>query len=196
MRRNPWLIWISLLSVLPVAPRLASGMPRASESQPSVTVTRIASGRGASASATVRIHASRDAVWRVLTSCRDAVRIVPGLRHCDVEQTAPDGSWQRIRQVVGYTWYLPRVSYVVKATYRAPERIGFERAEGDFTVLRGSWVLSRDGPVTVAHYAFEVVPGFWLPGWVVRMELKRDLPKMLRALRARAESLAAHPMTG
>ena len=196
MRRKPWLIWISLLSVLPAGLCGASAMPSARESQPSVTVVRSASGRGASASATVRIHARRAAVWRVLTSCRDAVSIVPGMRRCEVEQTAPDQSWQRIKQVVGYTWYLPRVSYVVKATYRVPERIRFEKAEGDFRVLRGSWVLSRDGPVTVAHYVFEVVPGFWLPGWVIRAELRRDLPKMLRALRAKAESPAAHPVTG
>ncbi len=195
MRRNPWLIWISVLSVLPFGLCGAASMPGASESQPSVTVVRSASGRGASASATVRIHAGRGAVWRVLTSCRDAVRIVPGLRRCEVEQTAPDRSWQQIRQVVGYTWYLPSVSYVVKATYRVPARIGFEKTEGDFRVLRGSWVLTRDGPVTVAHYVFDVVPGFWLPGWVIRVELRRDLPKMLRALRARAESLADHPMT-
>jgi hypothetical protein len=32
------------------------------------------------------------------------------------------------------------------------------------------------------------VPGFWVPHWLVRIALRRDLPKMLRALRSRAEA--------
>ncbi|MDE1922594.1 MAG: hypothetical protein KGL92_11960 [Gammaproteobacteria bacterium] len=187
MRNIPWLIGFSLVSMAALAPLRVSAATRAGESNPQVSVTRGVAGHGARASATIRIHAGRKSVWAVLTSCRDAVQIVPHLRRCDVEQTAPDGSWQRIKQVVGYPWYLPRVSYVVKASYRVPERIGFEEVQGDFKVLRGSWYLRRDGSVTIAHYEFDVVPPFWIPAWVIRMELTRDLPKMLRALRARAE---------
>lgn len=187
MRNIPWLIWFSLVSIPALVPYGVTATTLTGESEPQVSVTRGAAGHGARASATIRIHAGRKAVWAVLTSCRDAVQIVPHLRLCDVEQTAPDGSWQRIKQVVGYPWYLPRVSYVVRATYRVPERIDFEEVEGEFKVLRGSWFLRRDGSVTIAHYEFDVVPPFWIPAWVIRMELTRDLPKMLRALRARAE---------
>ncbi len=118
---------------------------------------------------------------------------MPHLRRCEVEQTAPDRSWQRIRQVVGYPWYLPRASYVVTATYRPFERIGFDEVAGDFKLLRGSWRLRRDGGATIADYEFDVVPAFWMPAWFIRLELKSDLPKMLRALRARAECRAGSP---
>jgi hypothetical protein len=33
----------------------------------------------------------------------------------------------------------------------------------------------------------DLAPGFWVPHWMVRAVLRRDLPKMLRALRSRAE---------
>jgi len=54
-------------------------------------------------------------------------------------------------------------------------------------VLKGSWYLQSDGDYTIAHYAVDLAPGFWVPHWIVRAALRRDLPKMLRALRARAE---------
>jgi hypothetical protein len=53
--------------------------------------------------------------------------------------------------------------------------------------LRGSWALQSDGDDTIAHYVVDLAPGFWVPRWIVRAALRRDLPKMLRALRARAE---------
>jgi hypothetical protein len=67
--------------------------------------------------------------------------------------------------------------------------VSIERISGDLRVLRGSWALQSDGEETVAHYAVDLAPGFWVPRWIVRAALRRDLPKMLRALRARAEFL-------
>lgn len=142
------------------------------------------------ARATIRIHAQRETVWRVLTSCAEAVKIVPGLEVCEIRETAADQSWSRIHQVMQYSLLLPRVSYDVKATYDRPESISFERVSGDLITLRGSWRLQGDGEFTVAHYVFAFEPGFWVPNWLVRAALKRDLPKMLRALRAHAEAKA------
>jgi len=106
---------------------------------------------------------------------------------CDVLETAPDGSWQRFRHVMDYSWYVPKLTYEFHASYDPPVRVSIERIAGDLRVLRGSWVLQSDGDYTVAHYALDLAPGFWVPHWIVRAALRRDLPKMLRALRARAE---------
>lgn len=171
-----------------LTPQTAAAMPAARRAAMSVVVSPAQSGRGASAIATIHVHADRAVLWRLLTSCADALRIVPGLRVCEVRKAAADRSWQQIRQVVDYSWYLPRVSYVVKASYRPPSRIDFRQIAGDFSVLRGSWTLSRAGAATVARYRFKVVPAFWIPGWLVRAQLRLDLPAMLRALRARAEA--------
>ena len=42
--------------------------------------------------------------------------LVPGLTECQVLDTAPDGSWQLIRQVIDYSWYVPKLTYVLRAT--------------------------------------------------------------------------------
>ena len=152
-----------------------------------VAVSLDAGEQSGSASASVEIHARREVVWSLITSCAEALRLVPGLLSCDVMDTAPDRSWQRIRHVMDYSWYLPKLTYEFRASYDQPSRVSIERISGDLRVLRGSWALQSDGNHTIAHYSVVLAPGFWVPHWIVRAALRRDLPKMLRALRARAE---------
>jgi len=145
------------------------------------------------ASATVRIHAGREVVWSLITNCADALKIVPGLVDCEVLQTAPDGSWQRIRHVLDYSWYVRKLTYEILATYDKPAEVSIERVSGDLSTLKVSWNLKSDGDYTIAKYKIDLAPGFWVPHWLVRGALKRDLPKMLRALRTLAESVAIQP---
>ena len=153
-----------------------------------VSVSLDPAEQSGSASATVRIHAPRETVWSLITSCPESVRMVPGLEICDVLETAPDRSWQRIRHVMNYSWYVPKLTYVIRANYDPPSKVSIERIAGDLRTLRGSWELTSDGDYTIAHYRVDLAPGFWVPHWIVRSALKKDLPKMLRALRTRAES--------
>ncbi len=146
-------------------------------------------GQSASASGTVRVHAGREVVWALITSCPEAMGMFPGLTTCNVLETAPDQSWQRIRHVMEYSWLFPSLTYEIRASYRKPVHVDIERISGDLRVLRGSWDLQSDGDYTVAHYQVDLTPGFWVPRWVVHAALKRDLPKMLRSLRARAEAV-------
>jgi hypothetical protein len=152
-----------------------------------VAVSLDAGEQSGSASASVRIHARREVVWSLITSCAEAVRLVPGLKACDVMETAPDRTWQRIRHVMDYSWYAPKLTYEIRAWYDEPSRVSIERVSGDLARLRGSWQLQSDGEDTIAHYAVDLAPGFWVPRWLVRGALRRDLPRMLRALRTRAE---------
>ncbi|MDP9008923.1 MAG: SRPBCC family protein [Pseudomonadota bacterium] len=153
-----------------------------------VTVSLGPGEQSGNARGTVRIHASRETVWSFITSCPESVRMVPGLEACEVLETAPDQSWQRIRQVMNYSWLVPKLTYVIRASYDPPTRVGIERMSGDLRTLRGTWDLQSDGAYTIAHYMVELAPGFWVPHWIVRSALRKDLPKMLRALRARAEA--------
>ena len=152
-----------------------------------VAVSLDAGEQSGSATASVRIHAGREVVWSLITSCAEAVRLVPGLKACDVMETARDRSWERIRHVMDYSWFAPRLTYEIRASYDEPSRVSIERISGDLRTLRGSWQLQSDGDDTIAHYAVDLAPGFWVPRWLVRGALRRDLPKMLRALRTRAE---------
>lgn len=153
-----------------------------------VTVALDAAEQSGSASATVRIHSPREVVWALITSCQESLRMVPGLEVCDVLETAPDQSWQRIRHVMNYSWYVPKLTYVIRAAYDRPSKVSIERVSGDLRTLRGSWELTSEGSYTIAHYMVDLAPGFWVPHWIVRSALRKDLPRMLRALRARAES--------
>jgi hypothetical protein len=154
-----------------------------------ISVSLDAGEQSGSANAWVRIHAPREVVWSLITSCAEELKLVPGLVGCDVLETAPDRSWQRIRHAMNYSWYAPRLKFEVRAAYDQPSRVSIERVSGDLSVLRASWVLQSDGDDTVAHYTVALAPGFWVPHWLVRAALRRDLPKMLRALRTRAESV-------
>lgn len=153
-----------------------------------VTVHLDAAEQSGTATVTVRIHARREVVWPLITNCAEALHLVPGLVTCDVLETAHDQSWQRIRHVIDYSWYLPKLTYEIRATYDRPTRVSIERVSGDLRVLKASWVLQGDGEDTIAHYAVDLAPGFWVPHWLVRAALRRDLPKMLRSLRTRAET--------
>jgi hypothetical protein len=142
---------------------------------------------------TIRVHARRETLWALLTSCATALELVPGLKECQVIDTAPDGSWQLIRQVIDYSWFIPKLTYVLRDTYDYPAHISIERESGDLRTLKAAWYLEADGDFTVLRYSFEVTPGFWVPRWLVRIALKHDLPKMLRTLRTRAESAVGPP---
>jgi ribosome-associated toxin RatA of RatAB toxin-antitoxin module len=153
----------------------------------SMNVSLDATEQSGAATATVRIHAHRETVWSLITSCAESLHMVPGLVACDVLETAPDRSWQKIHQVMNYSWYVPKVSYEIQAAYDRPSRVSIERIAGDLHTLRGSWQLESDGEYTIAHYSVALAPGFWVPQFLVRSVLRHDLPKMLRALRSRAE---------
>lgn len=162
----------------------------ASSNDIDVSISLDSAEQSGSASATVRIHARREVVWSLITSCPESVRMVPGLQICDVLETAPDQSWQKIRHVMDYSWYVPKLTYVIRANYDPPSKVSIERVSGDLRTLRGSWELKSDGDYTIAHYSVDLAPGFWVPHWIVRSVLRKDLPKMLRALRSRAEAAA------
>jgi hypothetical protein len=183
------MILVSSLAALSVAglPAATIADPEARAGDISVGVAMDSGQQSGQASAAVRIHAPREVIWSLITSCLEAVKLVPGLVSCEVLETATDESWQRIHHVMDYSWYMPRLNYEIRATYTRPQRVAIERMSGDIARLRGSWTLESDGEFTIAHYAVDLTPGFWVPQWVVRAALKRDLPKMLRALRSRAE---------
>ena len=180
---------LSLLTAPCLLPAADLAQESAQHGDIDVAVTLDAGEQSGSAKAAVRIHARREVIWSLITSCAEALHLVPGLVACEVKETAPDGSWQRIRHVLDYSWYAPKLTYEIRATYDQPSRVSIERVSGDLRVLRGSWVLESDGDSTIAHYRVDLAPGFWVPRWIVRAALKRDLPKMLRALRTRAELL-------
>jgi hypothetical protein len=135
--------------------------------------------------AAVRIPATPDAIWRIVTDCHEALSFVPGLRHCRLIDGAADGSWQDVEHEVRYSWLLPTVRYVFRADYERPHRIDFRRISGDLKEEEGTWLLTPtpDGVGTLVEYEVYVDPGFWIPQALVAHTLRRDTRSVLTGLR-------------
>ena len=149
-------------------------------------------------SAAVRIKASPEAIWSVLTDCEHAASFIPGVKSCRRVKSAPDGTWEVIEQESKYSWLMPSVTTVVQADYRRPQRIDFRRLSGDLKDEDGTWLLETDhggpapGNTTLVEYELHVDPGFWIPRVLLRHSLQSELPAALTALRNRAESTDPH----
>jgi uncharacterized protein YndB with AHSA1/START domain len=139
--------------------------------------------------AAVRVQASAEAVWRVLTDCTQAPLFVPGLQHCRRIDGAPDGRWEDIELQVRYSWLLPELRYVSRAQYERPHRIDFHRISGDLKQEEGTWFLTQteDGSATVVEYEMYLDLGFWIPQFLVARSLRKDVPAVLSGLRNRVE---------
>jgi hypothetical protein len=139
--------------------------------------------------AAVRIGAQPEAVWGVMTDCRQAAAFVPGLKRCRRIGGAANGRWEDIEQEVRYSWLLPSVRYVFRAEYDRPHRIDFHRLSGDLKEEEGEWSLTRtaDGRSTDVEYELYLDPGFWIPQVLVTRSLRKDLPAALGGLRERVE---------
>ncbi|HXZ60875.1 MAG TPA: SRPBCC family protein [Steroidobacteraceae bacterium] len=139
--------------------------------------------------AAVLIGAAPEAVWAVMTDCRQTTLFVPGLRRCRRIDGAADGRWEDFEQEIHYSWFLPSVRYVIRADYDRPRRIDFHRISGDLKQEEGTWLLSAtpDGAATVVEYEMYLDPGFWIPQALVNRSLRKDLPAALAGLRERVE---------
>jgi uncharacterized protein YndB with AHSA1/START domain len=135
--------------------------------------------------AAVRIPAAPEAIWRIVTDCREALTFVPGLRHCRLVDGAADGSWQDVEHEMRYSWLVPTVRYVFHANYDRPHRIDFHRISGDLKEEEGTWLFtpSADGVDTVVEYEVYVDPGFWIPQALIAPTLRRDTRAVLTGLR-------------
>jgi uncharacterized protein YndB with AHSA1/START domain len=194
IRHRAWLILALLpglagaavpwVAAAPIQQRLAAG---------EVIVEEVASSEPARARgqirAAVRIAASPEAVWAVMTDCAQATTFVPGLKRCRRVAGAADGSWEEIEHEVRYEWFLPAVRYVFRATYDRPHRIDFHRVSGDLKQEEGAWLLlaTADGSATVVQYDVYLDLGFFIPQALVTRSLRRDLPAALAGLRERAQ---------
>lgn len=143
--------------------------------------------------AAVEVHATPEQVFRTLTDCAQALRFVPHIKRCVVLETARDGSWENVEQQVDYGWLARRETYVFHAEYQKFERIRFSNLRGDFHENRGVWAFRalHNGQSTLVTYEARVAPAFYVPRWMMRSMLKRDLPDLMRGLRARAEEMRA-----
>ncbi len=142
--------------------------------------------------AAVQVHAPAERIFYALTECSEALKYVPNLQRCAVLETAPDDSWRVVEHHFHYNWLLPDIYYVIRADYERYSRIRFDNLRGDFRENRGAWELDPvdEGKAIIVTYRVHVVPRFYVPRWLLRSVIKRDLPQLMTALRAQVEARA------
>lgn len=142
--------------------------------------------------AAIRIDAPAHVIFRMMTSCVDAMQYVPHMRLCRVRDQAPDNTWQLVEHEIDFGWYAPRIKYVFRADLVPDRRIDFRQVSGDFKANQGAWELqpAEDGSYTLLLYRAYIDPPAFIPNWLARSSFRREMPQMLTDLRRRCEALA------
>ncbi len=142
-----------------------------------------------SARAAIRIAAPLEVVFGIMTDCSLAATWVPHLVSCRSLQLGPGRTMEVIAHQIDYGWYTPRIDYVFRAHYVGGRQIRFEHVSGDLDENEGAWELepAADGIATIVTYRVRTRPRFAVPQWLYQRGVTREVPGLLRALRARAE---------
>jgi hypothetical protein len=142
----------------------------------------------------IKVHAPPQAIWDVLTACQIAPEYVPNVVSCRSLEKIDDGRAELFVQTVKPAFFLPSFEHVFRLDYEPYERIGVHRVSGPIARMDGDWWLlpQPDGSILLV-YELSVDPGLPVPRFFVRATMKRDVPKILTAVRARAVPAAALP---
>jgi hypothetical protein len=135
------------------------------------------------------IDASPTAVWEVLRACEVAPEYVPNVVSCRKLEEVDDGRGELFVQTVKPIFFMPTFEHVFRLDYTPYSRIDVSRVSGPIAHMQGTWwLLPQDTGRILLVYELELDPGMPIPRFMVRATLKRDLPKVLAAVRERAEA--------
>jgi hypothetical protein len=141
----------------------------------------------------VRVAAEVDArpaaIWDVLKACEVAPEYVPNVVSCRKLEELDGGRADLFVQTVKAIFFLPSFEHVFRLDYTPYTRIDVHRVSGPIAHMEGSWfLLPQDNGRTLLVYELALDPGMPIPRFLVRATLKRDLPKVVLAVRERAEA--------
>ena len=141
----------------------------------------------------VRIAAEVDApptaIWQILTACEIAPEYVPNVVSCKKVEQLDGGRADLFVQTIKPIFFLPTFEHVFRLDYTPHSRIDVHRVSGPIEHMEGSWwLLPQDNGRILLVYQVAVDPGLPIPRFLVRATMKRDLPKIMMAVRERAEA--------
>jgi hypothetical protein len=142
----------------------------------------------------VRIAAEVDApptdIWKILTACEIAPEYVPNVVSCKKVEELDDGRADLFVQTIKPIFFLPTFEHVFRLDYTPYTRIDVHRVSGPIAYMEGSWwLLPQESGRILLVYQVAVDPGLPIPRFLVRATMKRDLPKIMMAVRERAEAV-------
>jgi len=138
------------------------------------------------------IAAPAAAIFAVLKACEIAPEYVPNVQSCRRLEQLDGGRAELFVQVIKPIFFIPSFEHVFRLDYTEYSRIDVKRVSGPIAYMEGSWwLLPQDDGRILLVYELALDPGMPIPRFMVRATLKRDLPKVLMAVRERAEAAAA-----
>jgi len=137
----------------------------------------------------IDIDASPAQIWEIMTNCDTQLQIVKNMTKCIVKKEDKAEGWDVRVQVLNIGRFLPRVRSKFKSEYTPHREIKVTRTGGDLSVLDGLWTLTptHDGQTRVTYRA-RLKPKLPVPRKLMQKATAEDMPKVLKNLRALAES--------
>lgn len=138
------------------------------------------------------IDAGPQQIWSVLTECEVAPDYVPNVVACEHVERLDGGRADLFVQTIKPIFFIPRFEYVFRLDYTPYERIDMRRISGGpIDRMEGTWWFLRqpDGSVLLVH-SLEVEPSVPIPRFLLRSTMRRDLMKIMEAIRDRSEERA------
>ena len=157
--------------------------------RPFVDVTPGPDGSSGVIQAAIDVAAPQAVVFRVMTDCDLAPKMVAGLKSCRVLDRDPQGRWD-VREEVSKMTFAPSVRTVYREDFDPPHSMVFHATGGDLQIFEGQWRLEPHGDGVRVTYEARIAAPFSVPGWVARLALRHDLPQALLALRREAVARA------
>ncbi|MBS0362897.1 MAG: SRPBCC family protein [Proteobacteria bacterium] len=139
--------------------------------------------------AAIDVAAPQAVVFKVMTDCDLAPKMVANLKSCRVLDRDPQGRWD-IREEISKMTFAPSVRTVYREDFDPPHSMSFHATGGDLNVFEGQWRLEPHGEGVRVTYEAKIAAPFSVPGWVARLALRHDLPQALLALRREAMARA------
>lgn len=137
----------------------------------------------------IMVRAGAEALWDVITDYDHHWQFIPSVMESGL--ISDDGVRQEMfqRGRTGYLLFRKTVHIRLLLEGERPRRLRFRQKEGDFMVYRGEWRISDAGEGVLLTFLAEVKPDFFAPSPFVRKVQKKDLPRVLEAMKRRAEHL-------
>jgi ribosome-associated toxin RatA of RatAB toxin-antitoxin module len=135
------------------------------------------------------VDAPPTAIWDVLRACEVAPEYVPNVVSCRKLEELDSGRADLFVQTIKTIFFMPTFEHVFRLDYTPYTRIDVHRVSGPIAELDGTWwLLPQDNGRILLVYELALDPGMPIPRFLVRATLKRDLPKVVQAVRERAEA--------
>ena len=136
----------------------------------------------------VLVKTRPEQVWQVLTDYNSAPSIFPTLKKCHV--VSDKGQTKVIHYQIRPSGSFTSFEYDLEMKETPHKMVEWHRIAGDFKAVDGYWKLEPVdcGRSTVVTYATYCNGGMFLPQALIRRQSRIDLPQVMSALKAHAET--------